>query len=119
MRFTRSAVAVLLAVAFLSTSANLRSVFSQGSSAAASVIDGFSAEGSAEQRRWEEEFRSVPAPASAREHLRILDLGAGTARIPIELSRCAPNFEITAVDAAESMLALASTTPVGVPPETV
>ena len=72
MRFTRSAVAVLLAVAFLSTSANLRSVFSQGSASAISVIDGFSPAGSAEQRRWEEEFRSVPAPASAREHLRRL-----------------------------------------------
>lgn len=72
MRFMGRAVAVLVAVTLLSTSANLRSVFSQGTSAAVSVIDGFSPEGSAAQRRWEEEFRSVPAPASAREHLRRL-----------------------------------------------
>jgi ubiquinone/menaquinone biosynthesis C-methylase UbiE len=41
--------------------------------------------------------------------LRILDLGAGTAQIPIELARRAPHVKITAVDAAESMLALART----------
>jgi N-acetylated-alpha-linked acidic dipeptidase len=70
MRFTRNAVAVLLAVAFLSTSANLRSVLSQSSPAA--VIDGFTPDQSAEERRWEEEFRSVPASGSAREHLRRL-----------------------------------------------
>ena len=39
--------------------------------------------------------------------LRILDLGAGTSQIPIELARRAPDVHITAVDAAESMLALA------------
>jgi ubiquinone/menaquinone biosynthesis C-methylase UbiE len=39
--------------------------------------------------------------------LYILDLGAGTAQIPIELAHCAPTLHITAVDAAESMLALA------------
>jgi ubiquinone/menaquinone biosynthesis C-methylase UbiE len=39
--------------------------------------------------------------------LRVLDLGAGTAQIPIELARRAPMVHITAVDAAESMLALA------------
>jgi ubiquinone/menaquinone biosynthesis C-methylase UbiE len=37
----------------------------------------------------------------------ILDLGAGTAQIPIELARRAPAAHITAVDAAQSMLALA------------
>src|SRR4051812_44851927 len=42
-----------------------------------------------------------PAP------LRILDLGAGTAQIPIELARRAPNLHITATDAAKSMLAIA------------
>jgi len=41
--------------------------------------------------------------------LRVLDLGAGTAQIPIELARRAPAVHITAVDAAESMLALART----------
>src|SRR6187455_3255691 len=36
----------------------------------------------------------------------ILDLGAGTAQIPIELARRTRHVHITAVDAAESMLAL-------------
>lgn len=45
--------------------------------------------------------RSKPAPT------KILDLGAGTAQIPIELARRAPKVHIVAVDAAESMLALA------------
>src|SRR3954471_1672951 len=39
--------------------------------------------------------------------LRVLDLGAGTAQIPIELARRAPNIHITAIDAAESMLRVA------------
>jgi ubiquinone/menaquinone biosynthesis C-methylase UbiE len=38
---------------------------------------------------------------------RVLDLGTGTAQIPIELCRHAPRVHVTAVDAAESMLALA------------
>jgi ubiquinone/menaquinone biosynthesis C-methylase UbiE len=37
----------------------------------------------------------------------ILDLGAGTAQIPIELCQRAPHAHVTAVDAAESMLELA------------
>jgi ubiquinone/menaquinone biosynthesis C-methylase UbiE len=50
------------------------------------------------------------APARVQEAtLRILDLGAGTAQIPIELARRAPTIHITAVDAALSMLALART----------
>ena len=36
----------------------------------------------------------------------VLDLGAGTAQIPIEVARRAPMVHITAVDAAESMLAV-------------
>jgi ubiquinone/menaquinone biosynthesis C-methylase UbiE len=39
--------------------------------------------------------------------LEILDLGAGTAQIPIELARRAPHRHITAVDAALSMLTVA------------
>ncbi len=35
-------------------------------------LDGFSAESSSAERRWEEQFRAVPAPESAREHLRRL-----------------------------------------------
>src|SRR5687768_14622798 len=40
--------------------------------AAQPAIDGFSAERAQAQRRWEERFRAVPTPNSAREHLRIL-----------------------------------------------
>lgn len=36
------------------------------------VLDGFTTSSSARQRRWEETFRAVPAPGSAREHLRLL-----------------------------------------------
>jgi N-acetylated-alpha-linked acidic dipeptidase len=38
------------------------------------AIDGFSSDRVAAQRRREEQFRAVPAPNSAREHLRILTL---------------------------------------------
>ena len=41
---------------------------------AQNAIDGFSAERAVAQRRWEEQFRAVPAPESAREHLRRLTL---------------------------------------------
>jgi N-acetylated-alpha-linked acidic dipeptidase len=72
MRSPRSLVAGFLALAFLSTSANLRPVLSQGAAAPAAVIDGFTLAGSSEERRWEDEFRALPSPASAREHLRRL-----------------------------------------------
>jgi len=39
---------------------------------AQTTIDGFSAERSTAERRWEEQFRAVPDPKSAREHLRRL-----------------------------------------------
>lgn len=39
---------------------------------AQATLDGFSVERAQLQRRWEERFRAVPAPTSAREHLRIL-----------------------------------------------
>ncbi len=41
------------------------------------------------------------------DRLQILDLGAGTAQIPIELCRRHPTANVTAVDAAASMLAIA------------
>lgn len=47
-----------------------------------------------------------PVP-SGPPSLTVLDLGAGTAQIPIELARRALHIHVTAVDAAESMLALA------------
>jgi N-acetylated-alpha-linked acidic dipeptidase len=41
---------------------------------AQTTLDGFSAESAAAERRWEEQFRAVPDPKSAREHLRRLTL---------------------------------------------
>jgi N-acetylated-alpha-linked acidic dipeptidase len=38
------------------------------------AIDGFGSERAAAERRWEEQFRAVPNPKSAREHLRRLTL---------------------------------------------
>jgi N-acetylated-alpha-linked acidic dipeptidase len=47
-------------------------VFSQGP--AVSHLDGFFGNNSEVQQRWEEKFRAVPAPKSAREHLRRLTI---------------------------------------------
>src|SRR5207302_8780192 len=44
--------------------------FSQRSTETA--LDGFTSDHSAAERRWEEQFHAVPAPNSAREHLRRL-----------------------------------------------
>lgn len=74
MRFIGRAIAILLVFVFLSTNTNLRPVFSQSANAPAANLDGFTSEGSTTERRWEEEFRSVPAPNSAREHLRRLTI---------------------------------------------
>jgi N-acetylated-alpha-linked acidic dipeptidase len=38
------------------------------------TIDGFTAQRAVDQRKWEEQFRAVPEPKSAREHLRKLTL---------------------------------------------
>src|ERR1043166_6529682 len=38
------------------------------------LLDGFSTKSSLAEKRWEEQFRSVPQPNSAREHLRRLTL---------------------------------------------
>jgi ubiquinone/menaquinone biosynthesis C-methylase UbiE len=45
-------------------------------------------------------------PTTSFGVIEVLDLGAGTAQIPVELARRAEAFHITAVDAAESMLAV-------------
>jgi ubiquinone/menaquinone biosynthesis C-methylase UbiE len=50
---------------------------------------------------------SLKRPEETPTILQILDLGAGTAQIPIELARRADSVHITAVDAAENMLSLA------------
>jgi ubiquinone/menaquinone biosynthesis C-methylase UbiE len=44
---------------------------------------------------------------SKRLEGEILDLGTGTAQIPIELLSCCPELSVTAIDLAESMLELA------------
>ena len=44
----------------------------QTKDAAAPALDGFTADGSTAERQLEKRFRAVPAPASAREHLRTL-----------------------------------------------
>jgi ubiquinone/menaquinone biosynthesis C-methylase UbiE len=44
---------------------------------------------------------------NSSDTLRVLDLGAGTAQIPIELARRSSQSQVTAVDAAASMLAVA------------
>jgi ubiquinone/menaquinone biosynthesis C-methylase UbiE len=46
-------------------------------------------------------------PLDDARHGPVLDLGTGTAQIPIELCRAAPAVRVVAVDLAESMLALA------------
>ena len=72
MRLIGRTVAILLVLVFLGLNTNLRPVLSQSSATPPANLDGFSTEGSTTERRWEEEFRSVPAPGSAREHLRRL-----------------------------------------------
>ena len=51
----------------------------------------------------------APRPGGgAKQSLRLLDLGAGTAQIPIELCRRTDQVSIVAVDAARHMLNLAN-----------
>jgi N-acetylated-alpha-linked acidic dipeptidase len=66
------ATSIVLFVALLSIPITSRYVFSQGGNAMR--LDGYSAESSNTQRRWEEQFRAVPAPKSAREHLKRLTI---------------------------------------------
>jgi len=61
-------VLVLLVVITFATPLTFTKAFAQTS------IDGFSAERALAERRWEEQFRAVPDPKSAREHLRRLTL---------------------------------------------
>lgn len=50
---------------------------------------------------------SFKRPAETPTIIQVLDLGAGTAQIPIELARRSDSVHVTAIDAAENMLALA------------
>jgi N-acetylated-alpha-linked acidic dipeptidase len=61
-------VLVLLVVITFGTPLTFTKAFAQ------TAIDGFSAERAVAERRWEEQFRAVPDPKSAREHLRRLTL---------------------------------------------
>jgi N-acetylated-alpha-linked acidic dipeptidase len=65
---SRTLTIVLLFV-FLISLATIRIGFSQS---APGMLDGFTAADAAAERRWEELFRTLPAPDSAREHLRRL-----------------------------------------------
>lgn len=67
---TKRALTLLLVCATLTAGVNLRSALSQTGPPA--IIDGFSPAASAAERRWEDEFQRIPAPDSAREHLRRL-----------------------------------------------
>src|SRR6476660_141387 len=62
----------LTLVALLFISLETRIATSQTSNAL--LLDGFSTESSRVEKRWEEQFRNVPQPKSAREHLRRLTL---------------------------------------------
>jgi N-acetylated-alpha-linked acidic dipeptidase len=68
----RRQIIVLLTFALLSFTVTIRSVWSQDNSRESAVIDGFTSDDAATQRRWETEFRAIPEAASAREHLRRL-----------------------------------------------
>ena len=59
-------ILVLLVSITLATPLSFTKAFAQ------TAIDGFSAERATAERRWEEQFRAVPDPKSAREHLRRL-----------------------------------------------
>jgi N-acetylated-alpha-linked acidic dipeptidase len=48
--------------------------YSQTGAGGLAPLDGFAPRESADEVRWEEQFRAVPRPASAREHLRRLTL---------------------------------------------
>src|SRR5215218_10818233 len=63
----------LLVVITLAAPLTFTETFIQ-TSFAQTTLDGFSAERAAAERRWEEQFRAVPDPKSAREHLRRLTL---------------------------------------------
>src|SRR5216683_4081520 len=73
MKHIRGITTLSLVVLFLILSANTRLGFSQAL-IDLRAVDGFSTEGAVAERRWEEQFRAVPAASSAREHLRRLTL---------------------------------------------
>ncbi|MFZ0062327.1 MAG: M28 family metallopeptidase [Pyrinomonadaceae bacterium] len=70
MKSTRQVFCLSLIIIFSLFADSIRSARSQEPTSPA--LDGFSAEGAAAQRRWEDQFRAVPAANSAREHSRRL-----------------------------------------------
>src|SRR6267378_6466272 len=73
MKPLRGITTISRVVILLMLSANTRLGFSQAL-IDVGALDGFSTAGAVAERRWEEQFRAVPASASAREHLRRLTL---------------------------------------------
>src|SRR6266436_6609931 len=73
MKPLRGITTISLVVILFILPANIRFGFSQAL-VDLRALDGFSARGTLLERRWEEQFRSVPSAASAREHLRRLTL---------------------------------------------
>jgi N-acetylated-alpha-linked acidic dipeptidase len=63
-----------LLIVFLTGTMMLGAITPAAFSQTSPSIDGFSAGRVAAERRWEEQFRAVPDPKSAREHLRRLTL---------------------------------------------
>lgn len=57
-------------------------------------------------RRFVADFLVARAAAGVRSQAEVLDLGTGTAQIPIELARQDSSVHVLAVDLAESMLAI-------------
>jgi len=55
--------------------------------------------------RFADDFLAAAGPLP--ENARILDLGTGTARIPIEIAARSPGIRVTAIDLAEEMLKIA------------
>jgi len=67
--FARQSLALAFVIAIVLTS---NATLAQNNLTNTPSIDGFAPSELMQQRRFEEQFRSVPKPASAREHLRIL-----------------------------------------------
>src|SRR5712691_13205000 len=70
LKIINNRFSVFLVLAALLSQAAVQQAFSQRSTETA--LDGFTSDHSAAERRWEEQFHAVPAPNSAREHLRRL-----------------------------------------------
>jgi N-acetylated-alpha-linked acidic dipeptidase len=70
VKSTRQALCLSLMLILSLCADSIRSAHSQAPTSTS--LDGFSPEGAVAQRRWEEQFRAVPTPSSAREHSRRL-----------------------------------------------